>query len=337
MRRAGVLRLPFIATLSVQIVALCLVVQPMGARAGASVLPAHAALAAPAAETGDGARVVAEKRLDARTLELSVASPALGRTVGVRLLLPDGWSRNARRAWPVLWLLHGGFDDYTSWTAKGDAAALTASGAGRKVLVVMPEGGSCGWYSDWWNRGRGGPPGWETFHLTELRTLLERDYGAGARRAIAGPSMGGFGAMSYAARHPGMFEAAASFSGAVDTRHRGSAGLSPPLVIGVNIVFGCGQLDWERLWGDPVLDMARWKAHNPRDLAENLRGMRLYVASGDGRPGAAETGPESPDPLERAAYAVTRSFVARLDELSIPVTTHFYAGTHAWAYWRQEL
>jgi hypothetical protein len=56
-------------------------------------------------------------------------------------------------------------------------------------------------------------PGWETFHLTELRQILERGLGAGGQRAIAGLSMGGFGAMSYAGRRPDLFRAAAAFSG----------------------------------------------------------------------------------------------------------------------------
>jgi len=36
--------------------------------------------------------------------------------------------------------------------------------------------------------------------------------------AVAGASMGGLGALAYAARRPGLFRAAASFSGIVDTR-----------------------------------------------------------------------------------------------------------------------
>ena len=68
----------------------------------------------------------------------------------------------------------------------------------------MPEAGQVGFYSDWRARS-GGPSRWETFHLTELRQLLERDWRAGNRRVVAGLSMGGLGAMAYAARHPGMF------------------------------------------------------------------------------------------------------------------------------------
>jgi S-formylglutathione hydrolase FrmB len=67
------------------------------------------------------------------------------------------------------------------------------------VLIVMPDGGKLGFYTDWWAHG-GSKPGWETFHLVELAQILERGPHAADRRAIAGLSMGGFGAMSYAGR-----------------------------------------------------------------------------------------------------------------------------------------
>lgn len=48
----------------------------------------------------------------------------------------------------------------------------------RRVLVVMPEGGAVGFYSNWLGTdGRRGPE-WESFHLRELRGILERDYRA---------------------------------------------------------------------------------------------------------------------------------------------------------------
>ena len=125
----------------------------------------------------------------------------------MRLLTPAGWRPGDGRRHPQLWLLHGCCDTYESWSANTDIAELPAL---RDVLVVMPEGGAVGFYSDW-RRG----PKWETFQLTELRKLLERDFGAGEPRAVAGLSMGGYGAMAYAARHPGLFDAAASFSGVV--------------------------------------------------------------------------------------------------------------------------
>ncbi len=81
-----------------------------------------------------------------------------------------------------------------------------------------------GWYADAWNGGAGEPPAWETFHLVELIELLDRNWRADGARPVAGVSMGGFGAMAYAARHPGMFRAAAS---SMSDTHGGTRGPAP--------------------------------------------------------------------------------------------------------------
>ena len=169
--------------------------------------------AQPGARSAGGAaqlRVVATTVLSARMRDLTVASPALGETVKARLLLPVRYQARPGFRWPVLYLLHGCCDTYQSWTRSTDVEALTARS---DVLVVMPDGGKAGFYSDWLTG-----PRWETFHLAELRRILKRDYRAGPVMAVAGASMGGLGALAYAARHPGLFRAAASFSGIVDTR-----------------------------------------------------------------------------------------------------------------------
>ncbi|MFE9100827.1 alpha/beta hydrolase [Actinomadura geliboluensis] len=285
---------------------------------------------APAGAAPSGARVVAERPVASRTVDLTIDSPAMDGRQQVRLLLPRGWSRDGHRTWPTLWLLHGGVDDYTAWTRDTDVARLTA---GSGVIVVMPNGGRCGNYSDWWNYGRGGPPRWETFHLTELRHLLERDYRAGTGRVVAGNSMGGLGAMLYAARHPGMFRAAASFSGYVDTLHGHRPGDDST---GWGPSFACPGTDWRRVWGDPDDQAAIWRAHNPTDIAGRLRGVRLWVASGNGRAGSLGGLPFT-DPVEAAAYGNARAFTARLRELGVPVTARFFDGQHDWPYWQRDL
>ena len=128
----------------------------------AVVLAAVLTPAAPRALAADtarrpGAEVVAVTQVAPRQVDLSVRSTALGgRTVKVRLLTPDGWNPGERhRHWPTLWLLHGCCGDYTSWTSMTDVAETDSL---RDVLVVMPEAGWNGWYSDWWNHGAGGRP-----------------------------------------------------------------------------------------------------------------------------------------------------------------------------------
>ncbi|GAA1534702.1 alpha/beta hydrolase family protein [Actinomadura kijaniata] len=279
-----------------------------------------------------GARVVAEKRINARTLDLTVASRAMRRNVKVRLLLPRGWSRKARRTWPAVWALHGGNDRYDAWYRRTDIERLAAR---HQVIVVMPEGGYAGGYTDWWNYGRGGSPAWETFHLTELRGLLEARYRAGGRRAVIGQSSGGYGALIYAARHPGMFRFAASYSGFCSTL---SPGVPEVLMTGLS---GLGPfVDKNAMWGHPIFQRNVWAAHDPVTQASRLRGTRLYVSvARKGLKGPLDRpDAQAVDPAEEFCHYTTVPFLNRLRKLRIPVTTHLYAkGTHSWAYWQYEL
>jgi len=275
-----------------------------------------------------GAAVVKRTQVAPRTVDLTIRSPALGASAQVRLLTPQGWTAGRTgRTWPVLYLLHGCCDTYDSWERETDLARIPAL---RDVLVVMPSGGQVGFYSDWLNHGRRGPPAWETFHLVELRRILERDYAAGTRRAVAGLSMGGLGAMAYAARHPGMFAAAASYSGL----------LSPLRDDGVlQRLFAEHTPDPQAIWGDPTANRAQWAAHDPTELAARLRGTRLFVSSGDGKPGPIDRERRtSRDPAETTVFGESRAFVARLHQLHIPVRADFYGpGVHDWPYWQREL
>jgi len=264
--------------------------------------------------------VVHERRVAPRIVDLEVRSPALGETASVRLLTPDGWKKGGAD-WPVLYLLHGCCDDYTSWTRSTDIERWRPL---RKVLVVMPEGGDIGFYSDWTSG-----PAWETFHLTELRRVIERDYGAGTRRAIAGLSMGGLGAMDYAAREPHRFRAAASFSGLLHPLG------DPEWLLGL---FTAYTPDPKAIWGDPRADRDTWADHDPSELAGRLRGVALFVASGNGRPGPFDPPGQKRDPTETVVQRESRVFAARVREEGIAARTDFYGGgTHSWPYWRREL
>ncbi len=272
------------------------------------------------------ARIVDRERVDERTVDLRVRSPALNATVGVRLLLPTRHAERPRRRWPVLFLLHGCCtpESFRAWTERTDVEGLTARD---DVLVVMPEGGQLGFYANW-RRG----PQWRRFHLQELRRLLEREYRAGRRRAVAGLSMGGHGAVKYAARRPRLFRAAASFSGVVATR------VPAPFPAGLLGALAAAGEDPLALWGDPVAQRRVWDREDPLRLAHRLRRTRVYVSSGDGRPGPLDPPGTGVDPLEVALGAQNVAFVARLRELGVRVTANLYGpGTHTWPYWEREL
>jgi diacylglycerol O-acyltransferase/trehalose O-mycolyltransferase len=262
--------------------------------------------------------VVSRQRRGTRLEDWTLQTPALRDPTGVRVLLPAGYGSDPRRRYPVLYLLHGADSDYRSWTRYGDAQAITAHAP---VIVVMPDGGSDGWYTDWYEGDRPVQPRWETYHVGELVPWIDATYrtiAARRGRAIAGLSMGGYGALSYAARHPGTFAAAASFSGALEV---GSAAA----------------------WGERSANEARWRAHLPISIAAGLRRLALVeLRTGDGRPGPLDPRGTKPGcgacALERYLRSSNVRLHARLRALGIRhVWDDYGPGTHAWPYWRRDL
>ena len=251
----------------------------------------------------------------------------------VRILLPADYA-TTRARYPVLYLLHGAGDTYKTWTEQTDVQEFSAQ---FPLIIVMPDAGhdsEAGWYSDWADGSRQ----WETFHTHVLVLYVDSHFRTlgRAHRAVAGLSMGGLGAMSYAARHRGLFRAAASFSGAVDTRY-----VEPVSGIGFNIFHDMFGTPDDRVWGNQVTDEATWRAHNPTDRAADLGGVELFVATGTGTPG----GPAGDDPsnpggyfIEQVIFQMNLSFGRALDAAGVPSRRDFYlGGYHGWPYWEREL
>jgi S-formylglutathione hydrolase FrmB len=301
--------------------------------AAALSLALSAVLAVPAVAgaAASDIRVDARAQLSPRLSEVTMTTPALDFPARVRILLPDGYANHPKRRYPVLYLLHGSFDTSASWTDKGDAERLTA---GLPLIVVMPPAAgkqnAGGWATDWWNEGRGGPPRWETFTIDQLIPWVDanlRTVPRRGKRAIAGLSMGGFSAMSYATRHPDRFAAAASFSGAVDTNDPEGW----PVIQGETVIDGGTTPD--SIWGPRATAELVWRAHNPWDLAANLDGLTTSIRSGNGH---AEDG--SFDPIEAAVHNMSVSLHDRLATLGIAhVWDDYGTGTHSWPYWQRDL
>lgn len=293
----------------------------------ATTVPASAAPSSPVAD--NGAKLVEETWLDARTVDLKISSPALGTTGMVRVLVPTGWAAQPARTWPTLYLLHGCCEpvDYRSWDQFTDVKAFTAN---KDTLVVMPTGGAAGMYTKWWNFGFKGVD-WDTFHTLEVRQIVERGYRAGTRRAVAGLSIGGYGALAYAFKHKGMYAAAASYSGVPNTLYPGI-----PLFI-QGILARAGIFNYLELWGDSWGMRSLWSSNNPFDHVDDLRGTALYISCGNGQTGPLDP-PGQSDILEPSALLASSSFTDRLRLKGIPVTVDYYgAGTHSWPYWQRAL
>ena len=259
-----------------------------------------------------------KRKLSNRLREFFIYSPALGRTVGVRVLLPG----IPQEVSPVIHLYHGGGDDFRSWTDFGSAEELTRNSP---YLVVMPDGGA-GTYS----RVAVGPEvhDWPTFHTVEIPEFLRKNFSVGfapESQFLAGLSMGGYGAMKYAAWHPDRFGAAAAFSSPLDPLS------AVPAFDIIALREGAKSMT---LFGDPVTDRSEWIANSPYGLAENLRGLQLWFSAGSG---SLEESKDR-DLLETMVNQQGERFSARLNELHIrhswfPRTS----GLHNWTSWEREL
>jgi S-formylglutathione hydrolase FrmB len=286
-------------------------------------VPASPVAASPVSFGDTGAvHVVSAQQLDDRLWALSLETPALGRPARVRILLPSGYADDDAR-YPVLYLFHGTSGGADDWTTQGDAEATTS---GRPLIVVMPDAGfdddGGGWFANWVNTTtKLGPSQWETFHVDELipwvdanlRTIADR-----GGRAIAGLSQGGFGAMSYAARHPDTFSIAASFSGAPEI-DRDLIVIPVSTTIVEAIAVGLDGVPYGSIFGDRLAHEINWQGHDPATLIPNLRGASLYMWTATGLPGQYDTGLDpSATTIEAITHASTQLFHQHLEQAGIP-------------------
>jgi S-formylglutathione hydrolase FrmB len=262
------------------------------------------------------------------------------------VLLPKGYDPSGDTRYPVLYLLHGADGHYSDWITMGNAQKLidqeTAADHLAPFITVMPDGGLWGMYSDWYGEDAGDaspPPAYTTYDIHELIPWIDANFPVltGRRdRAVAGLSMGGLGAMSYAARYPDLFSVAGSFSGAVDTDLDYPAGNE--LLTAISVGFTDGLPD-ACVWGDPTTDDVYWRADDPTYLASNLHGVSLFVASGNGEPGPLDTpSSDAGGSIEATVWEMNQAFAGALQGDGIPFTSYFYGpGTHSWPYWQRDL
>lgn len=285
-------------------------------------------LSAVGVDPGNPLKLVSQVQLNPRLLELVFSTPAMPApgdpeasaygSSTVRVLLPADYASSEQR-YPVLYLLHGAFGgNYKTYTDRLSIEQITED---LPLIVVMPDGGPVGEYSDWWNNGMGGIPMYETYHVGQLIPWIDAHFRTVATRegrAVAGLSMGGFGAMSYAARHPDLFVAAAAFSGAVDTNVAQQAAITP-----------------EPIWGPRSAEEVRWRGANPVDLAENLTGVDLTLRTGNGMIGGNQ---QIFDPVEYTVHEESVNLHLALTAAAIPHTWDDYGpGGHAASYWIRDL
>jgi S-formylglutathione hydrolase FrmB len=240
----------------------------------------------------------------------------------------------------VLFLLHGGTNNQNAYVS--DPAFLRLSAAepdDRQTIVVTPYGGIAGFYVDWFDHSHN----WETRIIKQVVPVIDHRYRTlpdRAHRGIAGGSMGGWGAIHSAMRHPGLFSVVGSFSGTGDNQPPDIAAV---LIAATQLQRHCedhkayGSYDPFGMFGNPVVNESSWQAQNPALHATDFRGMSIYLTAGLGMGCNSNDSPQ-PDPIETVTNHGTLDFHLALVNADVP---HIYdavrCGQHTAPYFARDL
>jgi S-formylglutathione hydrolase FrmB len=247
----------------------------------------------------------------------SIRSMVLGRAVAYCVVLPPGYDTDKTRRYPVLYYFHG---------LGGNERMLLQSGGFNLIedlwlqnemqpfLIVAPAGGSS-FFID----SRDGRVPYEKFLIGELLPEIERRFRVDARResrGVGGISMGGYGALHLAFRHPELFGSASAHSAAlIEKPPMMNVGNSPEA--GAFRIFG-------DVFGAP-LDRAFWDRNNPLTLGRtaDLSRQKIYF----------DCGTEDDYGFNAGAQALHDVLASR----HIAHEFHLYPGGHDWTYFAAHL
>lgn len=147
---------------------------------------------------------------------LQIPSLSMNKTYKAAVVLPNSYAKS-KANYPVLYLLHGAYGHFNDWLSKTPDKNLLHNLADQyNIIIVMPEGETFSFYLDSpVNKGSQ----FETYITEEVIQKVDHTYRTindRKGRVITGLSMGGHGALFLSTKHPELFCAAGSMSGAVD-------------------------------------------------------------------------------------------------------------------------
>jgi S-formylglutathione hydrolase FrmB len=192
------------------------------------------------------------------------------------VVFPPGYEASSDKRYPTLYFLHGLFEDEHSWIDRGGEQiweSLTGQGELTNFIVVLPAGGRTFYVNSQDGRER-----YEDFFIQELVPEIDRRYrtmAVAGERGISGTSMGGYGALHLAMRHPEVFGSASAHSAALLPKF--------PNPLPTEGRWGFYARVLQEPFGSP-LNESYWEANSPLTLAEHperFPHLALYFDCGD--------------------------------------------------------
>ena len=251
---------------------------------------------------------------------LTIHSEILNKDVHYTIYLPFDYETSSRY-YPVVYLLHGFTDNDMAWIQFGEANLIADDAiANREIpsmILVMPDGGVSYYINIFDNSVR-----YEDFFFEEFIPCIESHYRIRTEkryRGIAGLSMGGYGTLVSALKHPDMFTTCAAFSAAIYNDDE---------------IMKVSQSDWEMkyavLYGHDLTGKDRvnetFIKNSPFHIIqksdpEKIKQLRIYFDCGDDD-----------------QFSESNSlFHVLLLQKGIPHEFRTRDGSHQWNYWRSGL
>ncbi|HWZ99864.1 MAG TPA: alpha/beta hydrolase-fold protein [Candidatus Dormibacteraeota bacterium] len=247
----------------------------------------------------------------------SLQSKILAHPVPYCVLLPPSYDADKTRRFPILYFFHGLGDDEQMFVHTGGwnlVEDLWERNQLSEFLIVTPAAGAT-----FYINSHDGKVRYEDFLVQEFLPGIEKRFRVRpgrANRAVSGASMGGYGALRLAFRHPELFSSASAHSAALIEKLPSFLGGSAPNS-GRARVLG-------NTFGIPS-DPAFWERNSPIAIARTaqLAGMKIHFDCGD----------QDDFGFEAGATALDRVLTSR----KIPHEFHLYPGRHDWQYFATHL
>jgi S-formylglutathione hydrolase FrmB len=238
----------------------------------------------------------------------SVKSRYISASVGYCAMLPPSYDAQPGKKFPVVYFLHG---------LGGDQSFLVSSGGWQLIedlweqkllgqfVIITPQA-----ENSFYINSRDGRVKYEDFFIRDFIPQMEKKFritGARSKRAIAGVSMGGYGALRFAFKYPQMFVAVSAHMPALlENLPRGSANAGLTAFLGT-------------AFGSPT-DEGFWKANSPFVFAHraNLSNLKIYFDCGDRDDFGFDAGVRQMDKL--------------LTDRHVAHVAHIYPGQHDWQF-----
>jgi putative tributyrin esterase len=246
--------------------------------------------------------------------QIELRSSLLGRTISYRILYPVQYQYAEKREkrFPVLYLLHGVTGHSSNWLEKTRLALYATQ---YDLFIVLVEGGN-GWYTD---SATAPADKYESYILKELIPDVEKRFRVSqerAGRAVAGLSMGGYGAVKFGLKYPQMFGFVASMSGAFGAPSRTDKELKDFGTIRESLFQTFGAADSPTRRANDVFKLTR------ELRAEQISSLPfIYLDCG----------------TDDLLFPYSRELAGLFVDRKIPHEYRQLPGTHDWQYWDMQI